>query len=354
MPVVVAALAAALMGGCAGVDYDYSPAIYLAEITPGAVIDSLEIDPDLADRILALDPDHLTDRDVTETLSLGPAPRIINIHGGTMLVYLQMKSFSEFLVGMGYPRHKIQVPATGNYSYSCLEYSGRIAGICAWYYEHEGMRPMIIGHSQGGMQAVKVLYQLSGHFNDKVPLYSPLDNRALDQTWFVDPFTGEHRDVVGFTLPYVTAMGAGGITRLLPNQWAINGRLRTIPDTVEEFTGFYIHGDLLGGDSLGYGDGNVYHANGRARVRNVLLPEGYDHYFLPNTQHLPGQPAARAFVSTYRPPAVDGEPTHPDLGEEVDATNILFAADVWSSIRRHWCLEAQRLLQARRDYRSDL
>lgn len=30
------------------------------------------------------------------------------------------------------------------------------------------------------------------------------------------------------------------------------------------------------------------------------------------------------------------------------ADNALWAADVWYSIKRHWCLEAQRLIRAKR------
>ena len=30
------------------------------------------------------------------------------------------------------------------------------------------------------------------------------------------------------------------------------------------------------------------------------------------------------------------------------ATNVMFAADVWHSIKKHWCLEAQQLIRARR------
>ncbi|HYV26086.1 MAG TPA: hypothetical protein VFA77_01020, partial [Candidatus Eisenbacteria bacterium] len=56
------------------------------------------------DKILALDPGHVTAKDVAEVLSQVPAPRIINIHGGIAPVHLRMISFSEFLVGMGYPR----------------------------------------------------------------------------------------------------------------------------------------------------------------------------------------------------------------------------------------------------------
>ena len=114
------------------------------------------------DRILALDPGHVTEKDVREVLAQAPAPRLINIHGGIYPVHLRMVSFSEFLMGMGYPGASITNPGDGTYSFSCYESSAKIAGVIAWYYEHDGLRPMLVGHSQGGFQVVKVLDKLAG------------------------------------------------------------------------------------------------------------------------------------------------------------------------------------------------
>ena len=36
---------------------------------------------------------------------------------------------------------------------------------------------------------------------------------------------------------------------------------------------------------------------------------------------------------------------------EVDGANILWAAEVWFSIKKHWCLEAQQLIRARQTSR---
>src|SRR5215472_5070405 len=112
---------------------------------------------DLEDRILALDPLHVSEKDIRQILSHAPAPRIINIHGGIYPVQRKMISFSQFLIGMGYPAASITNPADGTYTFSCYEDSSMIAGMIAWYYENEGLRPMIVGHSQGGFQAVKIL-----------------------------------------------------------------------------------------------------------------------------------------------------------------------------------------------------
>ena len=73
-----------------------------------------------------------------------------------------MTSFSEFLVGMGYPRAASAIPRDGSYAFGYYVNSEEICGVIAWYYEHEGLRPMIVGHSQGGIQAIKILYKLAG------------------------------------------------------------------------------------------------------------------------------------------------------------------------------------------------
>ena len=119
---------------------------------------------DLEDRILALDSEHITDGDVRLVLAQAPAPRIINIHGALYPVSRRMVSLSKFLIGMGYPESSIRSPVEGHYSFSCFESSEKIAGVVAWYYEHDGLRPMMIGHSQGGMKAIRVLHQLAGHY----------------------------------------------------------------------------------------------------------------------------------------------------------------------------------------------
>ena len=69
----------------------------------------------LAQRILALDPDRISDRDVRETLSKAPAPRIVLLHGGIYPVHLVMASFWRFLTSMGYPEAQIRDPSTGEW-----------------------------------------------------------------------------------------------------------------------------------------------------------------------------------------------------------------------------------------------
>jgi hypothetical protein len=299
--------------------------------------------PALEACILALDPEHVTDADVRGPLAQSPAPHIVNIHGGIAPVQRSMISFSHFLMGMGYPGISITNPSDGTYTFSCYEDADMIAGMIAWYYEREGLRPMIVGHSQGGMQAVKILYRLAGDSGEQLAVWNPLTWQKEDRYTITDPLTGKLRPVVGLCLPYVSAVGAGGPTRLLPSQWEMNGKLRSIPDTVEDFTGFCKENDLLGGEFLGYGSLNEYEASGTARVRNVWLPSEYKHGKVPDDEHLLASQAVRDWINHYHP--ADKPLDNPELGANTE--NILYAADVWYSIKKHWVLELQRLIRAR-------
>ncbi len=331
-------------GGCG--DYSYSEPAYFLDIEKDTVLRSLTIDPDLENRILALDPNNITEEDIQATLKFAPAPRILCIAGGTFFVHLQMNSFAEFLVGMGYPRDKLRHPAYGTYSYPCIDSGPRVAGMIAWFYEKEGLRPMLIGHSQGGIQAVRILHELAGKMSSSIDVWSPLKEWTEGRDWIIDPITGEKIPVTDVQCSYASVVGAGGMTRLLPYQWRMMFRLRTVPDSVREFTGFYMHGDLLGGDLLGFVDKNRYKPNGKAEVRTVLLPFGHGHYFTPNTRHLAKRKSTRDWINAYQPTDAPG---YPDI--EGPKTNIIWGADVWTSIKRHWCLEAQRLIRAKRALR---
>jgi hypothetical protein len=334
-----------LLAGCASVGYRYREATYDGRVEPYAVLRSLQLDPSLEDQILALDPEHLTAEDVREVLARGPAPRIVNLHGGIPLVYLAMTSFAKFLVGMGYPEAKIRNPRDGTYSYSPYKNSAQIAGLAAWYYEREGMPLMLIGHSMGGIQTVKVLHELSGAFADRIAVWNPLTEHAEERSAIIDPFSGTERPVVGLSLGYATAVGAGGLARVSPTMWKMTWKLRTIPASAEHFTGFFITLDLIGGDFWGLVPrANEYRPNGVVEVRNVRLPPWYYHVTVPTTAHLATSQAIRDWINAYRP---TDRPTL-TAAFEPPTTNILWAADVWFSVKRQWCLAAQRLIRAKR------
>jgi hypothetical protein len=322
------------LAGCATQPLEQSaaaaahPAAPPTPIVPGRV---------LQERLLALDPDHISDADVHDVLARGPTPRIMLLYGGVYPVKPIMQSFGYFLVRMGYPEARIRDPGDQDWSYSPYDDAAKLAGIIAWDYERTGVRPMMVGHSQGGMQAVKVLHELAGHFDDSLHVYDPLKGAFEDRTTIVDPLTHQTRPVVGLSASYASAVGAGGATYLMPNQWLMIDKLQSIPNTVDEFTGFAIPVDLLGGDSH-------YTQNGTAKVRNVDLPVTYSHVFVPAAGGLPENPDVRHWINAYVP---GGKHDTSSLPSEA-AQHVLWAADVWYSIKKHWCLEAQRLVRAER------
>lgn len=329
---------AIMLAGCAS-----KPPTQTAPLATGQP--DLSLSSEMQDRILAIDPEKISASDVEQILSVGPAPRIVNIHGGIYPVHLVMESFSEFLIGMGYPESSVRNPGDGSYSFSCYDNSEKIAGAIAWYYESEGMRPMIVGHSQGGVQAVKVLHMLAGNFDSYVSVWNPLTSQFEQRYEIREPLTGNPTPVVGLKVSYATAVGAGGLTRILPNQWKMMRKLRKIPDTVVDFTGFYMGLDLLGGDMMGFGSGNQFEPTGSAEVRNVRLPTGSNHFNIPATKQLLELPQATDWIYDYQPsdePTLDGE-----FGS--DDSHIQWAADVWFSIRKHWVLELQRVILAQRE-----
>lgn len=336
---------AAILAGCATPNPPSQPSSSAAvlavptAVTPAkdSVLRSVAIDRALEDRILALDPEHVSETDVATTLSKAPAPHIMLIHGGIYPVHLMMESTGKFLVKMGYPEDRIRDPGDQRWSYSPYEDSTQLAGLVAWYYEHEGVRPMMIGHSQGGIQAVKVLYELAGDFGNSIRVFDPYTNAALDRTTIVDPLSGSARPVVGLQLSYMSTIGAGGMTLLLPNQWSMIGRMYTIPDTVEEYTGYVLVVDPIGWRG-------TYTSNGKAAVHNFGLPTTYNHLTTPYVSPLADEKGTREWIAAYVP---GKEPAAEAPGEK-DGYATTWAADVWYYVKKHWTLEAQRLVRAKR------
>lgn len=335
----VVALAAA---GCATTPLTPPPED-LRVAVPGSVLRALSIEPAIEDRILALDPERISDDDVRNALARVPAPRIIGVHGGIYPVYLLMESFGEFLTGMGYPDNKLRDPRDGAYSRSPYEDSARQAGEIAWYYEHEGVRPMLVGHSQGGIQVVKILHELAGTFGPQ-RVFNPLTGEWENRTTIIDPLTGRERPVVGVSVAYASVVGTGGWSLALPVHWKIFPVVRTIPDTVDDFTGYRIGLDFFAWDAPGLEGVKTFHAEGKAQVRNVTLPAEYSHVFVPDTAQLAQSPAMRAWINAFDPDDAAGRAPLPDG----TTTNVLWAADIWHSVKKHWSIEAQRLIKARR------
>ena len=340
-----AAFAVALaLAGCAGVPVVERPAVIAAQpdTGPQAVLGAMALGAQLEARILAIDPQQVSDSDVRKLLALGPTPRIVLLHGGIYPVHLLMESFARFLVGMGYPPARLKHPGDGRLSHSPYENSLQIAGLIAWYYEHEATLPMMVGHSQGGIQLVKVLHDLAGDDVAQIPVWNPRSDAAEPRVTIVDPFTGAERPVVGLKIGYASVVASGGAALMLPNQWSMVRRLRTIPDTVDDFTGYALAVDLVAWDLPGAG--TRYQARGAAQVRNVELPAQYSHVFVPQTSHLARDAAMRDWLNAYQPGRASDPPTQAGL-----ADNSLWAADVWFHIKKHWVLQEQKVVRARRD-----
>lgn len=301
-------------------------------------------DRELQEKILALDPQHITDRDVREVLAKGPTPRIMLLHGGVYPVHLVMESFGRFLTGMGYPEARIRDPGSGDWSYSPYLPTTQLAGLVGWQYEHDGMRPMLIGHSQGGLSAVRILKDLAGQEGASLRVWNPLTGTLEERTTIRDPFTGRERPVVGLSVAYASAIGAGGWALLLPVWWENLDTLRIIPDTVDDFTGYFIEVDLIALSLPGNPLDKRYQSEGKAHVRNVELPATYNHVIAPLTSALAVDPKVRAWINDYVPGHHGDLSTLPPDAEG----HVLYAADVWYSIKKHWCLEAQRFIRAHR------
>jgi hypothetical protein len=311
-----------------------------AEAGDPYTLERASIDAAAEERLLALVPERISERDVREVLRRAPAPRIINLQGSVPVV--SMAPFAEFLIAMGYPEERIRDPNGGALSYNSSIDARRLAGAMAWYYEREGMMPMLIGHSQGGMVAIRVLYELAGEFGDSIPVWNPLSGAAEARTTIVDPHTGAGRPVVGLEVPYVAALATGKLPRILLGQWTMLSRLRDIPDTTAEFTGFSLDWDPIAGN---FGSAEPYRAIGSARVRNVTLPPKASHLTLPLAKELALDPVARDWINRYVPAPGTASPPS---GALADLPNLLHAADIWYSVKKHWCLEAQQLIRVTR------
>ncbi len=311
-------LAACLVAGFAGLGSVAAPA--RAEASPATTHGRL-------------DCGQLGGADALAALALLPAPRIINLQGSVPIV--TMEPFARFLIGMGYPESSLRDPRDGSLSTSSATTSTKLAGIVAWHYEQTGLRPMLIGHSRGGMLVVRTLHELDGAFADSIQVVDPQSDQPLSRTHIRDPYTGALQPVRGFRIAFGAAIATGALPRVLSGQWSMLSRLRKIPDTVGEFTGFTIPWDPIAGN---LGAAEIYAPTGSALVRNVLLPAATSHIGAPLMEHLAADPATRQVINAWRPQ--DGAPVVPD--PVVDGRNVQLAADLWFSIRRHWCLEGQR------------
>jgi hypothetical protein len=317
------------------------PSVTQAQVRPAATLRRDVLDPQVEQRLLALDPQRISEQDVQEVLARVPAPRIIALHGSVPIH--TMAPFAEFLVAMGYPAERLRNPRDGRLTYSSFVDSREVAGAIAWHYERDGVMPLLIGHSQGGMLALKVLQDLAGASGEQLPVWSPALGAAENRSTIIDPRTGEEREVIGLKVPYAAALATGSVMRVLLGQWGMLARLRSVPDSVEEFTGYFIAWDPFAGTGPDAARDNPYRATGLATVRNVMLPSDYGHITLPLARHLADDPATRQWIGSFDPTV---QPAEPPAMPGADLRNIVLAADIWFSVKKSWCLEAQRYARA--------
>ena len=150
--------------------------------------------------------------------------------------------------------------------------------------------------------------------------------------------------MIGNSVAYTSVVGAGGWALVLPHQWESLATLRKIPDNVDEFTGYFINVDFFALSFPGNPLDRRYESSGKDNVRNVMLPAAYNHVMVPVTSDLAKSEQIRNWINAYVP----------DSGADPSAlpadaqSHVIWAADVWHSIKKHWCIEAQNVIRARR------
>src|SRR5690348_391511 len=100
---------------------DSTPATAAGETLPRPT--SPGNDPE--DRILSLDPEHISAADVRDVLQQAPAPRIIGLQGSFPLI--TMRPFAEYLIALGYPEERLRTPPDDSMSLNSFTDSEQLA-----------------------------------------------------------------------------------------------------------------------------------------------------------------------------------------------------------------------------------
>ena len=257
-----------------------------------------------------------------------------------------MQPFAEYPRRHGLSRRSAcATRPTASFSHSSFADSEQLAGELAWYYENDGMMPMLIGHSQGGMLAIRVLYELAGAFHESIDVWNPSTGESEQRTTIRDPLTGQHaagRRASRFRMrrrsPPASCRACCSDNGRCSASCA---RSRT---SVDEFTGFI---DPVGSDRRHASrEASPTARPDRREVRNVrfagMARAISDCRNAQGARDQSGDARLDRRVSTgrcdRRSPAVDG----------IDTRNLVHAADIWFSIKKHWCVEAQRMIRQRR------
>ncbi|MBI5633758.1 MAG: hypothetical protein HZA15_09805 [Nitrospirae bacterium] len=215
----------------------------------------------------------------------------------------------------------------------------------AWYYEKDGVMPILIGHSQGGMLVVRVFHELSGSFATELQVWDPYADKAEGRSTVIDPVSGRERPVIGLRAGFGSAIGTGKVMRLFLGQWDMLRRLRQIPDSVAEFTGYHLPHDPISGTLFGVGNGDQYHPVGTAHVRNIILPGGTGHLEAVRVEPSGMDQNMRQWISAYQPGLDIPQPLF-----EKEGGSLLYTADIWHRIKAAWCREVQGWIIGKRRF----
>jgi hypothetical protein len=268
---------------------------------------------ELRQGLLALDPERISAQQVRELLSLAPAPRVLLFKGS---LGADMESFGAFLQAMGYPAQRLRNPASGRYSYSFRWEGCRcdecevLAGSIGTLVRSEGVAPVLVGHSGGGVTVGRVLQQLAA-------------------------------DADAPRLPFAATLGTGALLRWIPGFPGCAAdvpQLGRVPASVTHFTGYRIDGDPFTA-LLGFGEYRPAAAGDPpAQVRNVRLPASVSHVRAFEVDGYAEHPQLRAWIDAYQPGSMLVLPDVPGL----DLDNLHHAADLWHSLKKHWALQARQ------------
>lgn len=237
--------------------------------------------------LLALDPKRIGERQLRELLAQAPAPRVLLFTGS---LGADMEFFGAFLQGMGYPARQLRNPTPGRYSYnfrwdgcSCAQSEALVCSIGA-LVRSEGMAPMLVVHSGGGVTVGRILQRLAADADADAPM------------------------------------------------------LGQVQASVMAFKGYRVAGDPFTA-LLGFGDYRpAKGAHPLPQVRNVLLPAQVSHVRAFEVDGYAQHLQLRAWIGAHQPGSEARLPEVPGL----DLSNLRHAADLWHSLKKHWALQARQ------------
>ena len=236
-------------------------------------------------------------------------------------------------------------PGDGEWSYSPYDYSDRLAGIAVWYYEHDGAAADA-GRPQPGRTVCREDHQGTCRPARGADFrWNPRRGATENRTTITDPLTGKERPVIGTSVAYASAIGAGGWSLVLPQPVGKplhapedSGQRRRVHRLLHQRR--LVRADLSR-QSTGppvRGQRQEQRAQRRAAVELQPRDGSGDARRWRRTRG-----CATGSTRTFRQVPADMSSLPADA-----QGHVMWAADVWYSIKKRWCIEAQNLIRARR------